>query len=182
MKVYTKKGDAGETALLGGRRVSKSHLRIDAYGTLDELNAFVGLLRDHSEIPEINEKLISIQDRIFTIGSHMAMDKEDSKMKLPPVTQDDVNALEQWIDEMEQELPPLKSFVLPGGHVTLSYCHVCRTVCRRSERAAVTLTHDEMINPIILSYINRLSDYFFVLGRYFAKALQVDEVAWEPKM
>lgn len=181
MKVYTKKGDAGETALLGGRRVSKSHMRIEAYGTLDELNAFVGLLRDHVSIEKTIEQLLEIQDRIFTIGSHMAMDKEDSKMKLPDIRKTDITDLEQWIDEMEAELEPMRSFVLPGGHVTLSYCHVARTVCRRVERATVSLAHEEHINPAILSYINRLSDYFFMLGRFLAKSLEIKETPWQPK-
>lgn len=181
MKVYTKKGDAGETALLGGRRVSKSHMRIEAYGTLDELNAFVGLLRDHVSLENTIEQLLEIQDRIFTIGSHMAMDKEDSKMKLPDIRKTDITDLEQWIDEMEAELEPMRSFVLPGGHVTLSYCHVARTVCRRVERATVSLAHEEHINPDILSYINRLSDYFFMLGRFLAKSLEIKETPWQPK-
>ena len=181
MKVYTKKGDAGETALLGGRRLSKSHMRIEAYGTLDELNAFVGLLRDHVSLENTIEQLLEIQDRIFTIGSHMAMDKEDSKMKLPDIRKTDITDLEQWIDEMEAELEPMRSFVLPGGHVTLSYCHVARTVCRRVERATVSLAHEEHINPDILSYINRLSDYFFMLGRFLAKSLEIKESPWQPK-
>ena len=181
MKVYTKKGDAGETALLGGRRVSKSHMRIEAYGTLDELNAFVGLLRDHVSLENTIEQLLEIQDRIFTIGSHMAMDKEDSKMKLPDIRKTDITDLEQWIDKMEAELEPMRSVVLPGGHVTLSYCHVARPVCRRVERATVSLAHEEHINPDILSYINRLSDYFFMLGRFLAKSLEIKETPWQPK-
>ncbi|TXC75589.1 cob(I)yrinic acid a,c-diamide adenosyltransferase [Luteibaculum oceani] len=181
MKVYTKKGDTGETALLGGRRVSKSHLRIEAYGTLDELNAFVGLLRDHIELPNTVKELLDIQDRIFTIGSHLAMEKEDSKMKLPDISETDITNLENWIDKMEEELEPMRNFVLPGGHPTLSYCHVCRTICRRVERAAVTLAHEESINKLILSYINRLSDYFFMLGRFMAKKLNVEETPWQPK-
>ncbi len=181
MKVYTKKGDAGKTSLLGGKRVSKHHRRIEAYGTLDELNSFVGLLRDTVGVKEVEDQLIETQDRIFTIGSHMAMDKADSKMKLPDIKVSDIENLEIWIDKMEESLEPMRNFVLPGGHPVVSYTHICRTVCRRVERAAVSLAEDESINPDILSYINRLSDYFFVLGRFMSKTLQVKETPWQPK-
>lgn len=181
MKIYTKKGDQGKTGLIGGTRVSKSHIRIDAYGTIDELNAFTGLLRDHLTDQRYTEQLLEIQDRLFTMGSHLANDESKSKMELPPMHSSDIEQLEIWMDEMDEKLPPMKSFVLPGGHPTVSYAHVCRTVCRRAERKITQLQEMITMQPIFLQYVNRLSDYFFVLGRKIAMDLAVEESPWKPK-
>jgi cob(I)alamin adenosyltransferase len=182
MKIYTKTGDDGTTSLFGGRRVSKSALRIDAYGTIDELNAHVGLLRDQ----EINKKrqdvLVEIQDRLFTLGSLLATEPGNTKVKVPLLADSDISFLEKQIDTMEVELPPLKSFVLPGGHPSVSVCHVARTVCRRAERNVIELDQLEKVDFLILKYLNRLSDYFFVLGRKMALELNVEETPWKPRM
>lgn len=182
MKVYTKKGDEGKTGLIGGTRILKSSLRIEAYGTVDELNSYIGLLRDYLTDQKSIEQLLVIQDRLFTLGSHLAADPEKSKMKLPEILDSDVEILEKWIDEMDAQLEPMKSFVLPGGHPTVSICHVARCVCRRAERITVDLSQNEKINFLILKYLNRLSDYLFVLSRYLVKQLNVEETPWIPKM
>ena len=181
MKVYTKKGDSGTTQLIGGTRVAKSSIRIEAYGTVDELNSHIGLIRDQ----EINQKhydeLIEIQDRLFTLGSLLA-DNGESKMKLPEIHIQDVKFLEDAIDNMEEVLEPMKSFVLPGGHSTVSYCHIARCVCRRAERVTVDLNQNQIVSPIILTYLNRLSDYLFVLSRKLSKDLKAKEQPWTPRM
>ena len=181
MKVYTKKGDKGTTQLIGGTRVPKSSLRIEAYGTVDELNSYIGLIRDQEVSDESRDQLIEIQDRLFTMGSLMASDGT-SKMALPQLSEADVTYLESCIDEMEIELEPMKSFVLPGGHTTVSYCHIARCVCRRAERITVDLNADQGVQEIILIYLNRLSDYLFVLGRKLSKELNIKEVPWTPKL
>jgi cob(I)alamin adenosyltransferase len=182
MKIYTKTGDDGTTALFGGKRVLKSAARIEAYGTVDELNAQTGLLRDQ----EINQKrhdvLVGIQDRLFTIGSLLAAEPGNAKVKVPALDERDVLFLETQIDSMEAELPPLKSFILPGGHASVSVCHIARTVCRRAERMITALDQDEKVEALILKYINRLSDYFFVLGRTMALELGIEETPWRPRM
>lgn len=182
MKIYTKTGDDGTTALFGGKRVLKSAARIDAYGTIDELNAYVGLLRDQ----EVNQKrydaLIEIQDRLFTLGSLLATEPGNTKVKVPPLSEGDISFLEKQIDSMEAELPPLKSFILPGGHTSISFCHIARTVCRRAERNISALDQEEKVDLLIIKYINRLSDYFFVLGRKMALELNVNETPWKPRM
>ncbi len=178
MKIYTRKGDAGTTSLIGGTQVAKFHYRIDAYGSLDELNAYVGLLRDSIEDSKIREFLFIIQHRLFTIGSILASDGKDN-MTLPEIKEDDVQYLEDEIDRLEKELPPLKNFILPGGHPVVSYCQINRTVCRRAERKTVQLNENERVNPLIITYLNRLSDYFFVLARKMAQLLGVEEVKWE---
>ena len=181
MKIYTKKGDSGTTQLLGGTRVSKGNLKIESYGTIDELNSFVGLIRDQ-EISKIYiNQILEIQDRLFTIGSHLATDFEKSKMTLPSISYLDIEQLEKWMDEMDQELPEMKSFVLPGGHTTVSYCHVSRCICRRAERAIVLLNYSEFVEPLILKYINRLSDYLFVLSRKLTLDLNATEQPWTPR-
>lgn len=181
MKVYTKKGDAGKTGLIGGTRVPKSDLRIDAYGTVDELNSYIGLLRDTTINEEYKQQLIHIQDRLFTIGSWLASDPEKSKMTLPEIKEDDVQVLEQAIDKMEESLEPMKFFVLPGGHVHVSYCHIARCVCRRAERLVVELDSLAPQDPIILSFLNRLSDYLFVYSRYLTMHLGAEEIPWIPQ-
>lgn len=182
MKIYTKTGDAGTTALLGGARVGKSHIRIDAYGTVDELNAYVGLLRDQ----EVNSKrgtfLKGIQEVLFVLGANLATSPGKEKVKKPDIQAMDVVALENEIDVMEGELPPLKRFILPGGHQVVSFCHLARTVCRRAERCVAALRESEPVDEIVLQYLNRLSDYFFVLARLIAKELNVEEVTWEPRV
>ncbi|HNQ00395.1 MAG TPA: cob(I)yrinic acid a,c-diamide adenosyltransferase, partial [Bacteroidia bacterium] len=150
MKIYTKKGDSGKTSLIGGTRVPKHHLRIEAYGTVDELNAWIGMLRDQPIQTGHKQLLLTIQDRLFTIGSLLAADPETSKMKLPEITESDVTALEKAIDDMEATLPEMKHFVLPGGHSSVSTCHVARTVCRRAERNTVHLDEFEKVDPVIL--------------------------------
>ncbi|WP_194777450.1 cob(I)yrinic acid a,c-diamide adenosyltransferase [Pararhodonellum marinum] len=182
MKIYTKSGDEGTTSLLGGKRVSKAHLRIDAYGTVDELNAYIGLLRDQ----EINEKrgdfLKEIQDRLFTIGATLATVPGKEKVKRPDLHEEDITVIESEIDRMEKTLPPLTRFILPGGHQVVSFCHVARTVCRRTERCVVALSELEHVDEMIIKYINRLSDYLFVLGRLIAQELKIEEVTWEPRL
>lgn len=179
-KIYTKTGDSGNTSLFGGMRVPKDHIRIESYGTIDELNSFLGLLRDHL----LNEKdrglLKEIQDRLFTIGANLAA-QPDKNMPIPDILDKDVQLLEEAIDEMNLLLPPLKSFILPGGHKAVSMCHVCRCLCRRAERNVVALHHNEPVLPILLTYLNRLSDYFFVLGRKVANDLNIDEIQWKPR-
>ena len=181
MKVYTKKGDKGETGLIGGTRVSKSNIRIEAYGTVDELNSHIGLLRDTSVDKKRKEQLIEIQDRLFTLGSWLANDEEKSKMKLPELISSDVTYLEHAIDEMEEELEPMKSFVLPGGHVNVSYCHIARCVCRRSERLVVGAAEVIPVSDLVISYLNRLSDYLFVYSRYLCLKLEAEEIPWKPR-
>lgn len=181
MKVYTKKGDQGKTGLIGGTRVSKANMRIDAYGTVDELNSYIGLLRDNVLNDSFKEELIFIQDRLFTIGSWMASDPEKGKMALPEILEEDVKRLEDSIDSMETELEPMKFFVLPGGHQTVSFCHIARCVCRRAERLVVALDEASPQNPLILSFLNRLSDYLFVYSRYLTHGLNAEEIPWVPK-
>lgn len=176
-KIYTKTGDTGETSLVGGTRVSKFHDRIEAYGTLDELNAFVGLLADELEFDNIKKDLISIQEKLFVLGSLIAHDGL-KKVKLPDLKNEDIEFLEQQIDEMQALLPQLKNFILPGGHTAVSKCHLCRVVCRRSERLVIKLSADYKINPLYIKYLNRLSDYFFVLSRRLAQLLEVTEIQW----
>ncbi|NNF01305.1 MAG: cob(I)yrinic acid a,c-diamide adenosyltransferase [Bacteroidia bacterium] len=182
MKIYTKKGDKGETSLIGGTRVPKHHIRIEAYGTVDELNSFIGLIRDQN-VPNMPSDLIAdIQDRLFTIGSQLASDPNKSKMKLPDIGNDDILALEKGIDEMNELLPELKAFILPGGHSSVSYCHIARCVCRRAERICTQLNESEPIDETIIIYLNRLSDYLFVLARFVGNSLKVKEISWKPKL
>lgn len=181
MKIYTKKGDDGTTGLIGGTRVNKFDLRIECYGTVDELNANIGMLNDLQEDAQIKEDLKSIQDLLFNAGSILAADPEKNKMKLPGITITDVAFLEQQMDEMTEELPELKHFILPGGHVAVSAAHIARCVCRRAERLVVHLSKKDTVDPIITQYLNRLSDYLFVLGRKIAQNLKVKELKWNLK-
>ena len=180
MKIYTKTGDKGETSLIGGSRVKKSHERLHAYGTVDELNSFTGLLRDNIEGKKIQAELLEIQDRLFTLGSHLAA-TPGSKMKLPMMNKSDIEELEKSIDSMNETLPEMRSFVLPGGHQTVSLCHVARTICRRAERWTTALNPEEINDELISAYLNRLSDYYFVLSRYMSKILNVNENPWKPR-
>ena len=182
MKIYTKTGDKGQTSLIGGTRVPKHHIRIEAYGTVDELNSWIGLLRDM--IPGEHEKkiLIEVQDRLFTMGSHLASDPEKSKMKLPDLKKEDVELFENEIDAMDKILPPMKNFVLPGGHPVVSHIHIARCVCRRAERCVIHLSENNPIEEIIIQYLNRLSDYLFVLSRKVAQDLGVEEIPWKARV
>lgn len=178
MKIYTKKGDTGNTSLIGGVRVPKNSPRIQAYGTVDELNSFIGIVRDMYKEQKAQDVLYRIQNLLFTIGSHLAAHPEKSKMKLPDIVETDVELLEKEMDRMNEGLPELTHFILPGGHVAASHCHVARCVCRRAERLAVDLAENEMVEPIIIKYLNRLSDYLFVLARQIGQDMGAEEVKW----
>ena len=182
MKIYTKTGDKGTTALLGGTRVPKSHDRIEAYGTVDELNSYLGLVADQEINTGRKETLREIQDRLFTIGSSLASDPEKSKVKIPDLLESDVTMLEEQIDGMNNELPEMRSFILPGGHPAVSTCHIARCVCRRAERLAINLSQNEFVAELVIKYLNRLSDYLFVLARKMAQDLDADEIPWRPRM
>ena len=188
MKIYTKTGDKGTTALFGGTRVPKHHIRIESYGTIDELNSHIGLIRDQA-IDLIHKKvLMEIQDRLFTVGAILATDPEKTTLKngkdrlnIPKISESDIKLLEDNMDNMNAALPPMTNFVLPGGHQTVSFCHIARTVCRRAERLASHLNDMEPFQPETLMYINRLSDYLFVLARKLSHELQAEEIKWIPK-
>ncbi|WP_400077955.1 cob(I)yrinic acid a,c-diamide adenosyltransferase [Winogradskyella sp. R77965] len=188
MKVYTKTGDKGTTALFGGTRVPKHHIRIESYGTIDELNSHIGLIRDQDIDQLYKNTLMDIQDRLFTVGAILATDPEKATLKsgkarlnIPKISDEDIEKLEKEMDNMEASLPPMTHFVLPGGHQTVSFCHIARTVCRRAERLASHLNDLEPFQPETLMYINRLSDYLFVLARKLSYDLQVEEIKWIPK-
>ena len=180
MKIYTKGGDKGLTSLWGGKRVSKSSLRIDAYGTIDELNAYIGLIRDTCEINEELPLLTKIQSILFSFGAVLAADPEKSNLDLPKLDEKWAEDLENSIDRMEDELPTLKNFILPGGHTRVSNCHLGRVVCRRAERLITALNEETEVDPAIILYLNRLSDYLFVLSRYIAKSVGATEHPWKP--
>lgn len=188
MKIYTKTGDKGTTALFGGTRVSKHHIRIESYGTVDELNAWLGLIRDQNIDAHSKEIITAIQDRLFTVGAVLATDPEKAILKngkerlnIPKISTEDIELLEHEMDSMEELLPPMTHFILPGGHSAVSYCHIARTVCRRAERMATQLFEKEPFDENVLSYINRLSDYLFVLARKLLKNLKAEEIKWIPK-
>lgn len=184
MKIYTKTGDAGKTSLLGGKKVSKGDLRIESYGSVDELNSFVGLLSDFQTDGFLKDILKEIQDRLFTIGSDLACDPDKNiKMPVPDVHESDIELLEKEIDRMNDELPPLVNFILPGGAPVVSYAHIARTVCRRAERNCIRLQDSEQnVAPIIIKYLNRLSDYFFMLARYTGFKNNIPEVIWKARL
>jgi cob(I)alamin adenosyltransferase len=182
LKIYTKTGDKGQTSLIGGTRLPKHHIRIEAYGTVDELNSHIGLLRDVTDDKSTQDLLINIQDRLFTIGSQLAADPEKSKMQLPSVFEEDIVALEKAIDAIDSQVPEMKSFVLPGGHVNVSYCHIARCVCRRAERAVLRLAENDKVDEIHPKYLNRLSDYLFMLSRWYTLHYKATEIPWKPKM
>lgn len=188
MKVYTKTGDNGTTALFGGTRVPKDHARIESYGTVDELNSYIGLIRDQEMNQHYKNILIEIQDRLFTVGAILATPPEKEVLKNGKkrlqnlgIIENDIELLENEIDTMEDSLPQMTHFVLPGGHTTVSYCHIARCVCRRAERLAVHLSHDEPVADIAIKYLNRLSDYLFVLARKLSSDLKAVEVKWIPR-
>jgi cob(I)alamin adenosyltransferase len=188
MKIYTKTGDKGTTSLFGGTRVPKDHARIESYGTIDELNSYIGLVRDQEMNSHYQGILIEIQDRLFTIGAILAtpQDKEilkngEARLKKLGIIESDIELLESEIDNMETELPQMTHFVLPGGHPTVSHCHIARCICRRAERLAVHLSHNEPVAEILIIYLNRLSDYLFVLARKLSHDLHAKEEIWIPR-
>lgn len=184
MKIYTKTGDKGTTSLIGGTKVSKAHLRIEAYGTVDELNSYIGLCRDHITDTDSRAVLLETQDRLFTVGSALACDPEkETKLKIPDLHEADIVLLEKAIDQMHEVLPPMKSFILPGGLIAASHLHIARCVCRRAERQVVRLSEESHeVELIIQRYLNRLSDYLFVLARYVAFLVKAEEIPWKPRV
>ena len=177
-KIYTKGGDMGETSLLGGTRVAKSHDRVEAYGSLDELNSFIGLLRDREIAPHYREVLMMVQENLFVAEALIARDPAKQTRELPTLSEADIVRLEEEIDMMNEELPPLSTFILPGGHPVVSECHIARTVCRRAERALIRLSLVSPVDDIIIRLLNRLSDYLFVLARKLGKDLGATETPW----
>ncbi|MBK0380904.1 cob(I)yrinic acid a,c-diamide adenosyltransferase [Mucilaginibacter segetis] len=178
MKIYTKTGDKGYTSLIGGTRVPKHHLRIESYGTVDELNSYIGLIRDQ-EIGEHYQNILKqIQDRLFTIGASLAADPEKSKMVIPDLTDADIELLEKEMDAMNEQLPELRHFILPGGSTTVSYCHIARCVCRRAERISVHLAEVSQVDERVNIYLNRLSDYLFTLARAIGNDNKIPENQW----
>ncbi len=181
MKIYTKRGDKGETSLLGGTRLSKAALRIEAYGTVDELNSVLAFLYPYAEELEFLPFLQEIQSTLFTIGAYLAADPQRCRMQLPELSEEEVKKLEDSIDAMEAVLKPLRHFILPGGHPANAYAHLARCVCRRAERRCVALNEKEPIHPVIIPYLNRLSDWLFVLARYFAHHYGCEEPIWRTR-
>jgi cob(I)alamin adenosyltransferase len=179
-KIYTKGGDKGKTSLLGGTRVPKYDDRINAYGTLDELNSFLGLVRDFNISSQYKQVIVDIQNFIFTAEAHLASDNPENTKKLPSLKEEQVLLLEQEIDAMNDQLPELKSFILPGGHPVVSYCHISRTICRRAERLVIKLAADYTVDEVIIRFLNRLSDYLFVLARKLSKDFGAKEIPWKP--
>lgn len=184
IKIYTKTGDKGTTSLIGGTKVSKAHIRIEAYGTIDELNSWIGFVNDQLTAKESKETLKEIQDRLLTIGSALACDPDkETKLKIPDLNEPDITLLEKEIDKMNEKLPPLKSFILPGGHMAVSSTHIARCVCRRAERLCVSLQQNNLfIDPLVIKYLNRLSDYLFELARFTGFQLKVEDMPWKPSI
>lgn len=183
-KIYTKTGDKGTTSLIGGTKVSKAHIRIETYGTVDELNSWIGMVNDQIKHKHSSKILKEIQDRLFTIGSSLACDPEkETKMKIPDLNESDIELLEKEMDRMNEKMPEMKSFILPGGHMAVSSAHVARCVCRRSERLCVSLHEQNMfVDPLVIKYLNRLSDYLFVLARFIGYRLKAKEIPWKPRV
>lgn len=183
-KIYTKTGDKGNTSLIGGTKVSKAHTRIESYGTVDELNSWIGLVSDQFSHKHSKKILKEIQDRLFTIGSSLACDPDkETKLKIPDLHETDIGLLEKEIDRMDEKLPEMRSFILPGGHVAVSSAHVARCVCRRAERLCVTLREQNMfVEPLVIKYLNRLSDYLFVFARFIGHRLKVKENPWKARV
>lgn len=188
MKIYTKTGDQGTTALFGGTRVPKHHLRIEAYGTVDELNSYVGMIRDQKIDDLTHKALLKIQHELFTLGAMLATPPEKETLKsgkdrlnIPKINEASITFLENEMDLMNEQLPPMTHFVLPGGHTTVSFCHIARCVCRRAERLSTALDEESDVQPDVLKYLNRLSDYLFVLARKLTKDLQAQEIKWIPE-
>jgi cob(I)alamin adenosyltransferase len=184
MKIYTKTGDTGNTSLIGGTKVPKSHIRIETYGTIDELNSYIGFCNDQLSDEASRVIMKEIQDRLFTIGSSLACDPErEPLMKIPDLNETDVVLLENEIDRMNESVPRMKSFILPGGHMAVSSLHITRCICRRAERLCVHLQQENIfVDPLVIKYINRLSDYIFVLARYTGHLLGVEEIPWKPRV
>ena len=181
MKIYTKKGDKGDTQLLGGSMVKKNHIKLECYGTIDELNAFIGNIYDQ-ELSALHKKtLLRIQNQLFNLGSCISFDGKKQNIKLPNITEANIEGLEKEIDKMEASLPVLKNFILPSGSPTASKCHIARTICRRAERNLVALAQKEEVNPLHLKYLNRLSDYLFVLARFILMENNTPSIEWEKK-
>jgi cob(I)alamin adenosyltransferase len=182
-RIYTKTGDLGKTSLIGGTKVSKSNLRIESYGNIDELNSFIGMAYDTISDDESKSLLKEIQDRLFTIGSSLACDPEkEPKMKIPDLKENDIHFLEVQIDKMNDVLPAMKNFILPAGHIAISTLHVARCVCRRAERTVVHLQENDFVSPLVIKYLNRLSDCLFMLSRYTAHLLKVEDIPWKPRI
>lgn len=182
MKIYTKTGDKGMTSLVGGKRVPKNSIRLESYGTIDELNSHLGMIRSFPIDPVISEELIEIQSRLFDVGGHLATDPDDAHVKVRlGVKESDIEQLEKGIDRMDAEVPPMKFFVLPGGNQMVSSCHIARTVCRRAERRILDLSAETEVDDLILKYVNRLSDYLFILSRKLAHDSGVEEMKWIPE-
>ena len=182
LKIYTKTGDKGTTSLIGGTKVLKSDLRIEAYGTVDELNSYIGLCRDLLTDETCKKKLQEIQDRLFTIGSSLACDpQKEPKIRIPDLKEEDVVLLEKEMDRMNELLPEMRNFILPGGHPIVSHLHIGRCVCRRAERCCVRLQQESLEDSLIIKYLNRLSDYLFILARYSAVLLNSEEILWKPR-
>jgi len=181
-KIYTKTGDDGTTGLFGGARLPKYDLRIEAYGTVDELNSYIGLIRDQAINEGIVKVLLEVQDRLFTIGSILATQPGKKNLSVPQLSDNDVELLENEIDTMDSLLEPMKHFILPGGHTTISFVHIARCVCRRAERLTVHLAAENEINSLIIKYLNRLSDYLFTLARFLSKELKAPEQPWIARM
>ena len=180
-KLYTKTGDKGKTSLLGGTKVAKDDLRIEAYGNVDELNSFIGYLKDQKQVEnKLKKQLYWIQENLFTIGSILATEPGFSGFELSKISEEKVTELETWIDKFEREVPPLKNFILPGGHPIVSLSHVCRTVCRRTERSIITLANNNQIDAVIIKFVNRLSDYLFIFARAVGQQLNAPEILWTP--
>jgi cob(I)alamin adenosyltransferase len=183
-KIYTKTGDNGTTSLIGGTKVSKSHIRIESYGTVDELNSWIGVINDHCTDADTKKDLKEVQDRLFTIGSSLACDPDkEPKLKIPDLHESDVVFLEKAIDRMNEVLPEMKSFILPGGAPVVSFAHVARCVCRRAERLCVHMQADEMeVEYLVIKYLNRLSDYLFIVARYLGHLQNAEEIKWEARI
>lgn len=182
MKIYTKTGDKGMTSLIGGTRVPKNSIRLDSYGTIDELNSYLGMIRSYPVDPLIAEELTEIQSRLFDVGGHLATDPQASQVKSKlGIKERDIQKLEEAIDRMDAQVPPLKYFVLPGGDPLVSFCHIARTVCRRAERRILDLASEAEVDELVIKYVNRLSDYLFMLSRKVAYDQQVEEKKWIPE-
>jgi len=178
MKIYTRKGDSGQTSLIDGDMVNKHNLSVDAYGTIDELNSFLGLLKDYIKDDKIKDILNNIQIKLFSIGSILASGKNQNISAKVKIEKKDVVYIELEIDRLNENLPELKNFVIPGGHKTSSYSHVCRSICRRAERKISELNNKSSVDSNILAYVNRLSDFFFVLSRFIKYSDNVSESHW----
>jgi len=188
MKIYTKTGDKGKTSLFGGERVPKHHIRIEAYGTVDELNSFIGLIKDQKIDTETKNTLLKIQTELFTLGSMLATPPNKEKLKsgkerlnIQKLNLKSITFLENEMDKMNSILPPMTHFILPGGHPVVSYCHIARSICRRAERICTLLNEKTTINELIIIYLNRLSDYLFTLARKFSNDFNIDEIKWIPE-